>query len=77
MKKKKNDVVKIWENGKKDEIVDLRWFLQQQEDHSYRIIKRSPVAVERYLRNHTEEDGFYIHPTQYEWDGYVWLLEKL
>jgi len=73
----RNDVVKIWENGKKDEIIDLMWFLQQQEDHPYRIIKRSPGAVERYLRNHTREDGFIVHPIRYEWDGYVWLLEKL
>jgi hypothetical protein len=73
---KEEKVLQIWEEGNRETIEKLHDILLQTEG-VYRIIKRRPENLERYFKTHSEQDGFSFHPIRYEWDGKVWILEKL
>jgi transposase len=73
---KEEKVLQIWEEGNRETIEKLHDILLQTEC-VYRIIKRRPENLERYFKTHSEQDGFSFDPIRYEWDGKVWILEKL
>jgi len=72
----REEVIQIWERGNREEIEALHDRLQNEEG-AFRVIRRNPQSLERYFRTHPEKDGYTFHPIQYEWDGKVWILEKL
>jgi len=70
------EIIQIWERGSHEEIEALHDRLQNEEG-AFRVIRRRPESLERYFRTHSEKDGYTFHPIRYEWDGKIWILEKL
>jgi len=73
----REEIIKIWERGNREEIEKLHDCLQNEEEGAFRVIGRRPESLERYFRTHSTKDGYTFHPIQYEWGGKVWILEKL
>lgn len=70
------EIREIWETGDKEEIEKLREYLQWHPGNT-RIIRRKESALSIYFKHHTSEKGFSFHPTKYNWNGEIWVLETV